>query len=311
VRTVALAIVVVIAAWPCRVLAAGHAAILVARGPGTERCPDADALDARVAAILGRPTADMHTSYEVSFSRSGGIVSATIRRNDATEQARVIPSRADSCETLTQATAVTLALLFDADRQKEATAAVTTAPVAEHRAEQPVTLQRPSLDAALSLGAGAVAGVVSPIAGAILGEAGIDVDRWRAGIGALWIAPQTMGLGVGNVRESLWGLTARICYVFAPRAPLHFDLCSGAIVAIITGQASGYSENENGAEPWVGFPAEIGIFGGSALARFELSAAGIVPIRPDEFSITGTGVAYRAPPVGAMLTLRVAGLVRW
>jgi hypothetical protein len=252
----------------------------------------------------------MHTSYEVSFSRSGGVVSATIRRNDATEQARVIPSRADSCETLTQATAVTLALLFDADRQKEATA-VKTAPVAEHRAGQPVALQRPSLDAALSLGGGAVTGVVSPIAGAILGEAGIDVDRWRAGIGALWIAPQTMGLSVGNVRESLWGLTARICYAFAARAPLHFDLCSGAIVAIITGRASGFSQNRSGTEPWVGFPAEIGVFGGSASARFELSAAGIVPIRPDEFSITGTGVAYRAPLFGAMLTLRVAGLVRW
>jgi hypothetical protein len=188
---------------------------------------------------------------------------------------------------------------------------VKTAPVAEPRAEQPVALQRPSRDAALSLGGGAVAGVVSPIAAAILGEADIDVDRWRAGIGALWIVPQTMGLGAGNVRESLWGLTARLCYAFAPRAALHFDLCSGAVVAIITGQASGYSQNKSGVEPWVGFPAEIGIFGGSAFARFELSAAGIVPIRPDEFSITGTGVAYRAPAIGAMLTLRVAGLLRW
>jgi hypothetical protein len=302
-------VILAVALWPNGAWAEGRAAVLVTRGPGMERCPDSVALEGQLQALLGTRAADSRTkSYTVTFSRSGGLASATIRRDGENGQARVIESRAEECESLTRATTVILALLFDEDRIKNHSASP-SAGASLSRDGRPPPRMGSNIDAVLSIGAAGVTGVIAPVAPALLGEIGIDGDRWRAGIGPLWIMPQVFDFDSGRVRESLLGLAVRACYVFNPSGRLHLDLCSGGIFGVIAGEASGYLQNGRGTQPWIAFPLEVGLFNDVGAVRFELSATGIVPIHADDFSLTGPGVAYRAPPIGSLFTLRISGLL--
>src|SRR5450432_2493224 len=86
----------------------------VERGPGAEECPDAPTLIARIAAIRGRAGAPGSASYDVGFSHTADTFTAVIRGGDGESQ-RVLEGRGLTCAALAQATAVTLALLFDSE----------------------------------------------------------------------------------------------------------------------------------------------------------------------------------------------------
>jgi hypothetical protein len=99
----------------------GHAraqtvtALSVERGPGAEECPDAVTLDQRIATIRGRASAAGGARYDIGFARTLDSFTATIRSGPNGESQRTLEGRGPSCTALAQATAVTLALLFDSE----------------------------------------------------------------------------------------------------------------------------------------------------------------------------------------------------
>jgi hypothetical protein len=183
---------------------------------------------------------------------------------------------------------------------------------------EPVVVDRPpverapqtsgSVTATLSLGGGALLGVLAPIAPAFAGEIGIGTRRFRTSIGALWVPAQTSEVGPGSVRQSLLSGVARTCLAPLRGSLLRLDVCSGIYAGILNGEGRGYTENERAATPWLALPFELTLASLSPGIGWELGATALVPLRRHEFSIDGVGTAYESLPVGVLVSVRAVGL---
>jgi hypothetical protein len=286
--------------------------LMVERGVGAEVCPDADALALRVEVIRGRSTRDVAGTYRVSFVRKEEGFAAVISTGPTGANVRTLENNGPTCAELAKATALTLALLFDSDVavKKPPEPAVTIAPPPPPPPPPP---EQPRFrrDATLSLGATGLAGVLRPALPAATAEAGIAGSRWRMSLGVLWAVPQTLELGPGQVNEQLVSGSIRTCFAPYRQGALRFDVCSGAFVGLVTAEAEGFTRNERHTRPWVAVPFELVLAWWSTPIGWELGAAGLLPVRRQDFSVDGLGVAYKSPQVGGMLSLRVVGMFPW
>jgi hypothetical protein len=130
-------------------------------------------------------------------------------------------------------------------------------------------------------------------------------------LGAMWGVPQTLDLGPGTVNERLVSGLVRTCFAPYRQEWARFDICTGAFVGLVTGEAQGFTHNEDHTRPWVAVPLELVFAGWSAPVGWELAAAGLLPVRRQDFTVDGLGVAYKSPPVGGMVSLRVVGMFPW
>ncbi|WP_437335859.1 hypothetical protein [Sorangium sp. So ce394] len=160
----------------------------------------------------------------------------------------------------------------------------------------------------LAAGAAGLFGVVRPFAPALSAEAGIGGARWRATMGALWLVPQTLRHGPGELRETLLGGAARACLTAAGSAALRFDVCSGVHAGRLQAAASGYTRNDVAEKAWLAVPLELSLSRLSGPLGFDIGAAALLPLRRNDFSVDGVGVAYSSPPVGALVSLRGVGV---
>ncbi|WP_437317925.1 hypothetical protein [Sorangium sp. So ce385] len=160
----------------------------------------------------------------------------------------------------------------------------------------------------LAAGAAGLFGVVRPFAPALSAEVGIGGARWRATMGALWLVPQTLRHGPGELRETLLGGAARACFAAAGSEALRFDVCSGIHAGRLQVAASGYTRNDVAEKAWLAVPLELSLSRLSGPLGFDVGAAALLPIRRNDFSVDGVGVAYSSPPVGALVSLRGVGV---
>ncbi|XXX78037.1 hypothetical protein WMF30_04605 [Sorangium sp. So ce134] len=162
----------------------------------------------------------------------------------------------------------------------------------------------------LTLAAGAIGlfGVVRPFAPALSAEVGVGGGRWRATVGALWLVPQTLRHGPGELRETLLGGAARACFAAAGSEALRFDVCSGIYAGRLQVAASGYTRNDAAEKAWLAVPLELSLARLSGPLGFDLGAAALLPLQRNDFSVDGVGVAYSSPPVGALVSLRGVGV---
>ena len=294
----------------------------VDRGPGAEDCPDALSLETRIAVIRGRAAVEGHASYAVSFSHTADTFTAVIHGSVNGESQRVLEGRGLNCAALAQATAVTLALLFDSEvestppeTQKQETPPP-PAPKDEHLLADPILLavrERPvHIDSTVSLGVAGLVGVLRPLSPAFTGELGLQVASWRMGLGVLWNPPQALALDPGTVHESLIGGTARTCLALARASSgWRFDFCTGLFAGVMTAQASGFTRNERRVRTWLAIPFELSLAQLSGPVGWEVSASALGSVVHEDFSIDGLGPAYASPRVGGMLSLRAVGLLSW
>ena len=295
----------------------------VERAPGAEDCADATNLGERIARIRGRADTPKNSHYEVHFSRAADTFSASIHSGPNGEGQRVLSGRGPTCAPLAQATAVTLALLFDSD---EASATkVEPAPPAPAAMPRPASSPRvqpppPSaprsrerLRGTLALGAAGLGFVLRPLSPAFVAEVGLNVGRFRAGLGALWVPTQSLTLDPGHVDESLLAGTARACLSLARshQKRLEFDVCSGLFVGAVKARAVGFTSNEQATRSWLAVPLELSVADLSGRVGWELSATALGSLVHHDFRVEGLGVPYGSPRVGAMLTLRAVGLLAW
>ncbi len=166
-------------------------------------------------------------------------------------------------------------------------------------------------EATLALGATALFAVVRPLAPAAGGEIGLEIGRWRTGLGVLAVSPQTLRLGPGTVRESLLGASMRACYAPWRSQRLRLDVCSGAFIGLATATGLGYSQNETHTQPWLAAPLEAAMAVFTGPLGLELGAGGLASFQRPDFSVDHVGVAYRSPLVGVTVSLRAIGQWPW
>ncbi|WP_441289021.1 hypothetical protein ACSRUE_45535 [Sorangium sp. KYC3313] len=313
----------------------------VTRGAGAESCPDAARLIERVEQLRGRPETGASGSYLVDFTRDTDGFRASIRSGSG---ARELRDRSRSCAGLEQAAAVTLALLLDSDAREpsaqapeaevgaepasapEAAAPAPEAPAPSRKAPAETALARPepaepgggapeeaprlargATRLTLAVGATGLFGVVRPFAPALSAEAGIGGARFRAAIGALWLVPQTLKHGPGELRETMLGGVVRACLAVTGSEALRFDVCTGLHAGRLEVAASGYTRNDVAEKMWLAVPLELSLASLAGPLGLDVGAAALLPLRRSDFSVDGVGVAYSSPPVGALVSLRGVG----
>ncbi len=297
--------------------AQGAEPIAVERGPGAEECPDAASLTARVASIRGRPSFPPDSSYEVGFTHTADSFTAVIRSGTNAESQRVLEGHGPGCSALAQATAVTLALLFDAETEPAPEPPKPepppVAPPPKLELSEPIVIEPPRrgprAELTFSLGLTGLVAVLRPLSPAVSGELGVRVGAWRMGLGVLWSPPQSLTLDPGIVRESLLSGTARACLALARGGGARFDICSGLDAGVENARASGFTRNERSSRPWLAVPLELGFAREYGAVGWEVSASALGALVHQDFTIDHLGAAYESPDFGGMLSLRAFGLL--
>ncbi|HKP61750.1 MAG TPA: hypothetical protein VJV78_33700 [Polyangiales bacterium] len=280
----------------------------VERAPGAENCPDTAELAARVEAIRGQAAAPSG-DYSVEFAHEGGAYSAQVRADRS--GTRSLESAAADCSALAQATAVTLALLFDADAARPAEP-VASEPVASQPVAPPPPAAEPVRAAGVQLGAalggGVAAGVVRPWAAGLLGELGLRIDAWRFGAGVVWLPAGQVELAPGVTELALIAGSVRACYAVVRRPWLRVESCSGVVLGSVSAVASGYtSELPQTHQLYAALPLELTVGQSTQRVGWELSACLLVPYRRNQFEIEGLGLVYDTPAAAWLLSMRVNG----
>lgn len=293
----------------------------VDRASGAEDCPDAPSLAERVATIRGRADLASGGGYGVSFARTDELYRATIRSGPNGESQRVLEGRGPTCAALAQATAVTLALLFDSQADapapepapKPEPAPPNSSVASIPELEEPLPHEPPAeparVDATLSLGVAGALGVLRPVAPALSAELGLQVARFRAGLGVLWIPTQSLELEPGRIDESLLAGTARSCLALTRAQGLALSLCSGLFVGVVDARSDGFTRNARRVRTWLSVPLELSLARLSGPVGWELSAAALGSLVHHDFEVDGLGTPYHAPRVGGLITLRGAFLL--
>ncbi|AUX28755.1 hypothetical protein SOCE836_008360 [Sorangium cellulosum] len=320
----------------------------VTRGDGAESCPDAARLIARVEQLRGRPETGASGAYAVRFTRGDDGFRASIRSGSGARELRDRGGSCAALEQATAVTLALLLdsdarepplQAPEADVGGEpapapgapAAAAGAPAPAAgapspQASAAVPPAPRVPSgagggeregeapgpeggaTRLTLAAGATGLFGVVRPFAPALSAEVGIGGARWRATMGALWLVPQTLRHGPGELRETLLGGAARACFAAAGSEALRFDVCSGIHAGWLQVAASGYTRNDVAEKAWLAVPLELSLSRLSGPLGFDVGAAALLPLRRNDFSVDGVGVAYSSPPIGALVSLRGVGV---
>jgi hypothetical protein len=298
--------------WACAMRSSAQApeGLRVERGPGAETCPDAPELNARIETIRGQPSATGRT-YSVAFRHEGHNYFAELRADADGSSRRSLATRADDCKPLAQATAVTLALLYDTappspspERRPEPVLRPPPPPTA-------ASIARPApirCELGAAIGAGVSAGVIRPWAPVLLGELGVRYKALHLGLGVAWLPQQRLALSSGSSELSLIAGDARACYAIVRRPWLRLEGCSGVLLGSLSAAASGYtSVSPRSSHTYAALPLELTLGQGVAHASWEVSAALLLPYRRNQFEIEGLGRVYDAPAISALLTLRAAG----
>jgi hypothetical protein len=113
------------------------------------------------------------------------------------------------------------------------------------------------------------------------------------------------------VHERLLSGFARLCVPAWQQRNLRLDACSGAFAGAVTAEAEGYTRNERHTRTWIAVPVEAAFAGWSSPVGWELSIAALLPLRRPDYTIEGLGTVYASPPVGAMLSFRLVGILPW
>ena len=310
----------------------------VERGPGAEHCPDGRGVAAEIEHVRGRALSPGEAEhYRVQFEHEGDAFVATVH-NEQDGSTRALSDQGPSCQALTRATAVSLALLIDAESSPlaqgvNARAAATDAPTPDVPSPPPAPNEprvkstrddgdvaaamnsESEADVARSLGvyAGAVLlyGVTRPWAPALSAGVHLSAGIFRAGAGALWAFEGALELGPGHVSTGLRGASIEACVAPARGALARFDLCTGLLAALVRAEASGYSTNESSSRPWIALPLAATLTTATRPVSWQVGAEALLPWHAQRFRVEGVGLAYEAPRVAASMWLRANVELPW
>ncbi len=236
--------------------APGEPDVEVSVGAGAEQCPGAAELRRRASRIasIEQPT----HRYRVAFEYAGGAYRAEVVDATSSRVRRLI-DRGPACMPLGQAVAVVLATMWASEQTEPATVAAPAsprpaspppeaAPREERLAIRDVSALEGDLAApaparpwrwSFGAGGGVAAGLVRPVAPAIVADAALEHGPWSLALGALWIPAERLAVGPGFVEVQLLAASARACGFLGRN--VHFGACGRILAGGLFADASGYS----------------------------------------------------------------------
>lgn len=294
------------------------AQLSVEHAVGAEQCAGREQLERRVEGILRRPLragADAGSlSIEVAFERAlGGAFVARVSASGPKPGQRVLRDSSPTCDALSEAVAVAIALLLDSAQAEvsELPPAPKPAPAPEP-ATSPTPETAPALSdassrheseswwlrASLEAGGGYGLGGNGTLLG--LGRVGARYGHWALDLGAAANLATAHDFDGGAVRTSLLFGSLRGCYLRG-RA-LSLGPCAQLGVGRLRGEGSGYSEGLTTSLPWLavglGLAAEAQL---SSRLFVALEATLWVPTQRQTFSVQNAGIAWESKPVAGVL----------
>lgn len=296
--------------------------LVVHRAPAAADCPDAPALAAAVERLMRRPALDA-----VGEDRLAGIYEVQILRTEegytsiiqAGGRARQISDAGATCAELSEALALTLAILLDSDAPRPPPAppvtppsAVTPPPVLPPPAPPPLPPAplRRRWDVSIEVGAAQTLGVLTPLSWALDGEVSLRLRGGSIGLGALWIPPRTSDVAPGTVDVWLAAATVRGCAaLLGDLGGARLSLCAQPMLGAIHGEGHGYSPDRAKTSAWAALGATALAEGGLAgPLGWSARAALVVPLTLQAFTVDvreGSVVrevsAFDPSPLGLLL----------
>ncbi|MCC6553412.1 MAG: hypothetical protein IT372_10390 [Polyangiaceae bacterium] len=269
--------------------------LVVHRAPAAADCPDAAALAAAVERLMQRPALDPAAAegghvplYEVQILRVDEGYASIIQAGGRTRQ---ISDPGATCAELSEALALTLAILLDSDAPRPPPApppALPPPPVAlPPPPPRPPAPPRRRWDASIDLGAAQTLGFLTPLSWAFVGEASLRLRAGSIGAGAILMPARTLDQPPGTVDVSLAAATARACAaLLGDLEGARLSACFQPILGSIHGQGHGYSPDREGSATWLSLGAGAlaegplaGPIGWSARATF------VVPLTSESFTV--------------------------
>jgi hypothetical protein len=295
------------------------ARLSVERAAGAERCDGRAELLRRVQRILRLPHPESaplsSLAIDVRFERDDdGTFLAHVSASGAKPGQRELRDVGPSCDALSQAVSVAIALLLDNALTEQSAPAVPAAPAAaqvERRADAPTAPAPARARAPLRLRAALEAGGGYGLGGdvALLGSArlGVKLGDWAFELGASGSWPNRSDFAFGSVRTSLLFGSARACYLFG--RGLALGPCLQLGIGRLRGAGAGYEQAQTSGLLWTaagpGLAAEMPL---GSRAYLALGASLWLPSRRQSFSVQNAGIAWESRPVAASLA---AGVGLW
>jgi hypothetical protein len=326
------------------VLLAGQAQATQLRGAHLEltrseqasECPDEEALARAVQAQLITQPAATPASLRlaVSIDRDADGFLAHIEVTGRKHGVRTLHAEGPGCEALTDALAVTLAMILD-ERAREAE--YKPPPRPQTRPSAPTaaaSLAQPQpgvsgwfssggaaarhqqlaaeLDGWFSLGGAATWGLPHGGSWAAIGEFGVWHPPWGATVGAFWSPTQSIEYGQGTVSVRVIGGLAAGCYgLIGMQSATTLSLCLDAALGSLRGRGADYDSNRQQSRLWGavgGGPALQGKI--TRLTGWRLRAAVAAPLWHDLFSVEGLpNAAYESDPLVAWISVHLLATI--
>lgn len=330
------ACVVLLAVSSVRAIEVGDAQVVVERGAGAELCPGEAGVKRaieRVGTMPEGPRPLGSLRLHVRMERMGEDYRAKIRAEGRKTGTRTLDVPGPGCSALTDAVAVTLALLMDREI-REASLEPEQDPLPEPTVQEPEPAGEPerempepvesstaeealapapapapraafrpsSVESArlvLHLGGAVTHGL--PLDTSAMVNGGVTVRQGWLGVGAegFWGPTRSAELPPGQVNVRLAGVRLRGCgRVWGDFDALHVSGCAEAALAQLRGEGQGFATDRVQRRPWyaLGLSARAGgpIAGPVA---WTMTAGLLAPLQQESFSVDRIGLAYETDVV--------------
>ena len=281
--------------------------LLVEREAGAESCPDDVMLTQLVSSVRGQAR-DHNIPYRVRFQRASRAFSVLIE-SQRDLSTRTLSDAGEDCTALTRATAVTLALLIDAEPPAPTPVASPSVPPSAAVAPASPPALEPkhrSLSYAFQVGPALLVGVAQPVSPAAFSSVELASTRLRAELGALWSPTREQRFGPGSVSTSLLTGTLYLCVSPLRVSVARLELCSGFFIGRLHGEARGYTRDDAVSRAWAAFPIGLALTGDSKPLGWQVGASALLPLQPHDFHVEGLGVPYQSSSVAGLFYVRAA-----
>jgi len=314
----------------------------VSRTELAAECPGPREIAVRVNEIAGRRALVEQDvaglGLSVRFDRSPQGFTAEISLYGRRSGRRRLIDPGDTCADLTDALAVTLALLLDEGAvEPQVSPMVSPEPPREEppkeqppeRAPEPFfepefrrrpTPPEPPPTWTVDLGAMQTGGILSSAAPAgVIGTDFVFADPFSVGAGMLWMPSDKLEFAGGQVQLSLVAWLVQGCVTFLRgQTPIAVSVCVFPAAGVLTGDGTGYATDRQASQSWLAGGASV-VADGQIVGPLGFSArlAGVVPLSRDFIVETegggeaaeASGVAFETSPAGVLAGLSVRATI--